>query len=92
MFHFFQNLIIHSQNSSAVDTDDNNRKLEMRKITLQYSDSKNELIVKENYYILMFQSRPRAVIKSSKSGNVFMDKWKNWEDSQAWVKINRSRG
>ncbi|XP_078377314.1 uncharacterized protein LOC144660526 isoform X2 [Oculina patagonica] len=75
------------KNSSMVDMDDNNCKLEKRTVTLKYSDSVNNLNVTERYQILVFKSRPPAVIKGSKSGKVFLDKWKNWKDSQAWVKI-----
>lgn len=64
-----------------------NCKLETRRVTLQYSDSSDNSRASENYEILVFQSKPRAVIKTSRSGSVFLDKEKNWKDSQAWFKI-----
>ena len=82
--------IVYSQNSSRVDMVEKNCKLEMRRVTLQYSDSSDNSRVSENYEILVFQSKPRAVIKTSRSGRVFLDKGKNWKDSQAWFNITFS--
>ena len=72
----------------------NNCKLEKRRVTLQYSDSYSnpKEIREEQYEILVFQSRPRALVKTDRSGKVFLDKWKNWKDSQAWINITYSPG
>lgn len=80
--------IAHLQNSSTINPVDNKCKFEKRKITLHYHDNTINLNAKERYEALMFQSIPRAVMKGSRSGKVFLDKWKNWKDCQAWVKIN----
>ena len=69
---------------------ENNCKLETRRVTLQYSDSYRNSKVTEEYEILVFQSRPRAVVKTDRSGKVFFDKWRNWKDSQAWITIKDS--
>ena len=68
---------------------ENNCKLEKRTVTLQYSDSysNSSNVIEEFYEILVFLSRPRAVVKTSRSGKVILDKWKNWKDSQAWISI-----
>lgn len=88
MSHVFLTVsFIYVQNSS-VEKDDNNSKLEKRTITLKYRDSEKNLNVTEDYEILAFQSSPRMVVKGSKSGNVFLGKWRNWKDSQAWIKID----
>ena len=71
----------------------NNCKLEKRRVTLQYSDSySNPKVIREEYAILVFQSRPRVLVKSDRSGKVFFDKWKNWKDSQAWINMTYSLG
>ena len=81
-------LIVCSQNSTNPDVVEKNCKLEKRTVTLRYSESySNSSVVEEFYEILVFQSRPRAVVKTSKSGKVVLDKWKNWKDSQAWISI-----
>ena len=70
-----------------------NCKLEKRRVTLQYSDSySNPVVIREEYAILVFQSRPRVLVKTDRSGKVFLDKWKNWKDSQAWINITYSTG
>ena len=69
---------------------ENSCKLEKRRLTLQYSDSYNNFHVTERYEILVFQSKPHAVIKTSRSGKVFLDKGKNWKDSEAWIDITIS--
>lgn len=78
------------KNSSRADVVKNNCKLEKRRVSLQYSDSYTNSKVTEEYEILVFQSRPRAVVKTDRSGKVFFDKWKNWKDSQAWITITDS--
>jgi len=78
------------KNSSRADVVEDNCKLEKRKVTLQYSDNSN--VIEEFYEILVFQSRSRAVVKTSRSGKVSLDKWKNWKDSQAWISITDSPG
>ena len=71
----------------------NNCKLERRRVTLQYSDGYSNLkVMREEYAILVFQSRPRVLVKTDRSGKVFLDKWKNWKDSQAWINITYSLG
>ena len=81
-------LIVYSQNSTNPDVVEKNCKLEKRTVTLRYSDSySNSSVVEEFYEMLVFQSRPRAVVKTSRSGKVVLDKWKNWKDSQAWISI-----
>ena len=70
---------------------ENNCKLETRRVILQYSNSySNSKVTREEYKILVFQSRPRAVVKTDRSGKVFLDKWRNWKDSQAWITIKDS--
>ena len=60
---------VYSQNSSRVDVVENNCTLEKRTVTLQYSDSyNNSSVIDEFNEILVFQSRPRTVVKTSRSG------------------------
>ena len=67
---------------------DNKWKFEKKKIVMKYFDSDLHSDVDMDYYALMSLSTPRAVIKSNRSGKVFLDKKKNWKDCRAWVKIN----
>lgn len=76
------------KNASTVYPTDNKWKFEKKKIVMKYFDSDLHSDVDMDYYALMSLSTPRAVIKSNRSGKVFLDKKKNWKDCRSWVKIN----
>ena len=73
---------------SASTVTDNKLKFQKRNIAMTYFDSERNSAVSMEYSALMSLSTPRAVIKSNRSGKVFLDKKKNWKDCRAWVKIN----
>ncbi|XP_058954770.1 uncharacterized protein [Pocillopora verrucosa] len=73
---------------SASTVTDNKLKFQKRNIAMTYFDSDRNSAVSMEYSALMSLSTPRAVIKSNRSGKVFLDKKKNWKDCRAWVKIN----
>lgn len=72
-----------SQNSSSVNPVRNDHKFEKNQVTLNYRN------VKHSYDIIRTRSRPPAILRSSKSGQVTFNKWKNWKDSQIWFKIQK---
>ena len=75
--------IFFSQNSSSVNPVGNDHKFEKNQVTLNYRN------VKHSYDIIRTRSRPPAILRSSKSGQVTFGKWKNWKDSQIWFKIQK---
>jgi len=77
------------KNISSVGPAETEYKFQMSRVTLQYRDAALNRNVTEYYYIIQTCSRLPAVLKSSKSGKVSLDKWKNWRDSRAWVKLQR---
>lgn len=50
-------------------------------VSLQYDN------ISATYKILRTRTKPLRVLKSSKSGKVFLDKWRDWKDCQAWFKL-----
>lgn len=77
------------KNISSVDPAETKYNFQMSRVTLQYRDAALNRNVTEYYYIIQTRSRLPAVLKSSRSGKVSLDKWKNWKDSRAWFKLQR---
>lgn len=77
------------KNISSVGPAETNYKFQMSRVTLQYRDAALNRNVTEYYYIIQTRSRLPTVLKSSRSGKVSLDKWKDWKDSRAWFKLQR---
>lgn len=75
------NLIIKNATDVNILNDDA-FKFVKKRVKLQYIQDSS--VVTKDYDIFMTRSRPRSVIKSNKSGIVFLDKAKNWKDCAAW--------
>lgn len=76
------------KNASTVDLTDQKWRFDLKTISVRYSGWDRKSNVKMIYYALASLSTPRAVIKSKRSGKVYLDNKNNLKSCRAWLKTN----